>query len=170
MNDGILFGAPWSTSLKVISFAVSAIVAALLVLGISDSRLPDVPRAILVTLMAALLVGPIPFVVRGYFLDSNTLLIQRLWWRTRIPLSALRSVAHDPSALRGSIRLCGNGGLFSFTGWFWCQSLGRYRMFATDLKRAVVMLFEDRRIVVSPDRPGDFVNEVRRRCGLSQPQ
>lgn len=170
MNATLHFDAPWSTSLKVISIAASAIVAGLLVLGIADTRLPTVPRTLLVVLMTGLLIGPIPFVVRGYFVDSNELLIQRLWWRTRIPLSGLRSVAHDPRALRGSIRLCGNGGVFSFTGWFWCKALGRYRMFATAPKRAVVMVFENRRIVVSPDRPEDFVNEVRLRCGLNQPQ
>jgi hypothetical protein len=170
MNATVHFNAPWSTSLKVISIAAPAIVAALLVLGIVQPGLPTVPRALLVALMTALLIGPVPFVVRGYWLDSNALLIERLGWRTRIPLAGLRSVAHDPGALRGSIRLCGNGGLFSFTGWFWCKALGRYRMFATDPKRAVIMVFEKRRVVVSPARPEDFANEVRLRCGLSQPK
>jgi hypothetical protein len=170
MNATVHFNAPWSTSLKVISTAASAIVAGLLVLGLTDPRLPTVPRALLVALMGGLLVGPLPFVVRGYRLDSDALLVQRLWWRTRIPLSGLRSVAHNPAALRWSLRLCGNGGLFSFTGWFWCKALGRYRMFATDPKRAVVMVFEKRRVVVTPDRPEEFVNEVKLRCGLSQPK
>jgi len=156
--------------LKGVSIVTSAIVAALLVAGIVDARLPAVPRALWIALMTALLVGPVPFVVRGYLLDANALWIQRLGWRTRIPLSGLCSVAHDPGALRGSIRLCGNGGLFSFTGWFWSKALGRYRMFATDPKRAVVMVFETRRVVVTPDRPEEFVNQVRLRCGLGQPR
>ena len=93
MSATIHFDAPWGTSLKVISIAASTIVAGLLVFGIVEPGLPAVARAILVALMTALLIGPVPFVVRGYRLNPDALLIERLGWCTRIPLSGLRSPA-----------------------------------------------------------------------------
>jgi hypothetical protein len=40
-----------------------------------------------------------------------------------------------------SLRACGNGGGFSFTGWYWSKSLGSYRAFVT-LKRKMGTLAE----------------------------
>jgi hypothetical protein len=63
-------------------------------------------------------------------------------------------------AMKGSLRTCGNGGVFSFTGWYWSQSLGFYRAFVMDLNRTVVLRFGRRTVVVSPDDPAGFVAEL----------
>lgn len=62
--------------------------------------------------------------------------------------------------MRGSLRLCGNGGMFSFTGWYRNRALGVYRAFVTDLKSTVVLKFAKRTIVVSPERPEEFAAEI----------
>jgi Bacterial PH domain len=67
-----------------------------------------------------------------------------------------------PKAMNKSLRTCGNGGGFSFTGWYWSKSLGFYRAFVTDLNRTVVLRFENRTVVVSPGEPEDFVGELNR--------
>ena len=72
----------------------------------------------------------------------------------------LQSADLQPGALRGSLRLFGNGVLFSFTGLFWNRTLGKYRAFLTDPKRAVVLRLPPRTVVVSPDRPEQFVAEI----------
>jgi hypothetical protein len=54
----------------------------------------------------------------------------------------------------------GNGGFFAFTGYFRNKELGAYRAFMTDRRLAVVLRFPDRVIVVSPDRPEDFVSAI----------
>ena len=76
-------------------------------------------------------------------------------------LSALRSVRSDPGAMRRSWRLLGNGGIFAITGWFQNRTLGRYRAFVTDPKRAIALTFQDRVIVISPDQPEQFAAVVR---------
>ena len=62
---------------------------------------------------------------------------------------------------RRSIRTFGNGGLYSFTGWFRNTALGAYRAFVTDPHRTVVLHFPTRTVVVSPSAPEDFVHVIR---------
>ena len=157
------FDAPWSNSLKVVSVfatlvcvAVSAILWSLPVGGASEPL-----RVGLGLLPFLILVLSALFTVRGYSLTGDALFIHRLLWRTGVPLGGLKSVAFDPSALRRSIKTFGNGGLFSFTGYFRSTELGSFRAFMTDRSRAVVLRFTDSVIVVSPDRPEDFVAAVR---------
>ena len=52
------------------------------------------------------------------------------------------------------------------TGCFWNRKLGRYRAYVTDPKRAVVLRFDDRVVVVSPDCPAEFVAAVSKTRGL----
>jgi hypothetical protein len=103
------------------------------------------------------------FMVRGYILTDVSLSIKRLGWETRLDLSRLNSATVDPEALQRSVRIFGNGGLFSFTGWFRNKKLGSYRVFATDAKRAVVLRFAGKTIVLTPDDPQKFVAEINSR-------
>ena len=58
---------------------------------------------------------------------------------------------------------CGNVGLYSFTGWYWSRGVGHYRALVTDPKRVVVLRFECRVVVVSSDRPEEFVRAIETR-------
>ena len=100
--------------------------------------------------------GAALFVIRGYALEAGHLAIRRLLWTTRLPLAGLQAVEVLPGAMRGSLRLFGNGGLFSFTGLYRSRPLGNYRAFVTDLNRTVVLRFVNRTVVVSPGDPGAF--------------
>ena len=55
-------------------------------------------------------------------------------------------------------RLCGIGGLFVFCGLFWSRKLGRYRAYITDPRRAVVLRFGNKVVVVTPDEPDSQTN------------
>jgi hypothetical protein len=103
------------------------------------------------------------FVVRGFSLErgGRDLVVQRLIWSTVLPLEGLESVGADPELVRGSLRVAGNGGLFSITGIFWNRRLGRYRAFITDPKKVVVLVTPGKTIAVSPDDPKMFVDRVR---------
>jgi hypothetical protein len=50
--------------------------------------------------------------------------------------------------------------MFSFSGLYWNRNLGHYRAFVTDLNHTVVLRFVTRTLVVSPDRPEEFVREL----------
>jgi hypothetical protein len=161
------FAAPWSRLLKMVS-----LLGSIVVLGVTFTvtvTAPDsqawirwiaLPFGLLMLGMCAL------FTVRGYELSAGCLLIRRLLWSTRLSLEGLKDAYADQEAMCRSIRLFGNGGLFSFTGWFWNKRLGSYRAMATDPARAVVLVFPGKTIVVTPDRPAALVGALP--AGLSQ--
>lgn len=159
------FRAPWGKTLFWMSalFTVICIGVTVVTLG----ALRDFKSPMLVVLQWLPLVLPfacVPFIVRGYVITDDAILIRRLFWSTRYERAFLRSAEIDSDAMKGSIRTCGNGGGYSFTGWYWSKRLGAYRCFVNDLNRAVVLRFATRTIVVSPDDPRDFVATL----GLSE--
>jgi len=156
------FRAPWSKSL-----IVASTFATLVCLGVSytlwtvlvDPSLEPLRFWLALLPLAIILICAL-FTVRGYSITNNTILVKRLFWTTRVPLDSLKSAVFDHDATRGSIRTFGNGGFFSFTGYFRNKKLGSYRAFMTDRRRAVVLRFLDRTVLVSPDRPEDFVKTI----------
>jgi hypothetical protein len=155
------FSAPWSVLLKAISAA-----ATLLCLGLLYSRfvwpgpmpLPVLLFSVLTPVLLIIICAL--FTVRGYVVTPDAIFVQRLIWNTRLPREGLESAEFAPEATRGSIRTCGNGGLYSFTGWYRNRTLGNYRAFVTDQARIVVLRYPGKTIVVSPGDPEEFVREV----------
>ena len=62
--------------------------------------------------------------------------------------------------MQGSIKVCGNGGMFSISGWFWSKKLGFFRAYATNLNCTVILRWEKRTAVLSPDNAVEFVQEL----------
>jgi hypothetical protein len=158
------FGAPWSWSLKIVTgFCVVVCCVAVVALEMTAVRASQPAMKWFTCVPLLVLFGGAPFMVRGYSISDRTLVIHRLGWTTRFDLSSFASATADPEALKNSIRLFGNGGLFVIAGWFTNRRLGRYRAFATDPNRAVALKFLDRVVVVTPDDPARFVREIMRR-------
>lgn len=155
--------APWSNSLKVLS-ALSVVILVglpwLMKRTMPAVEFTDVIVSFVAFACAVTLIGSILFVVKEYELDRNQLIVHRLWWPTRISIRGLKSVRYEPAALKGSIRVLGNGGLFSFSGLFYNRVLGFYRLYATDPQRAVVMRMAARTVVVTPANPDAFMRAV----------
>ena len=151
------FKAPWSTSLIIISSLVTFVCAGMAIGFILSGR---GPLALVAWVPLAIILGSALFTIRGYTLTPDAILIHRLFWTTRLPLIGLQSAKFEPDAMRGSIRTFGNGGLFSFTGFFRNKALGAYRAFVTDLHRTVVLRFPSRTVVVSPSTPEEFIHEI----------
>ena len=162
--NGKTYNAPWGTALLVVS---SLCVAA----GVFVNALPFFARAAVRQPLElaglgilAILLAAMPFVVRGYTIEPDALAIRRLLWTTRVPLAGLQSATFTPDAMRRSLRLLGNGGMFSITGWYRNRALGTYRAFVTDLKNTVVLRFATQKtIVVSPENPEAFAAELSHR-------
>ncbi|MEM8953678.1 MAG: PH domain-containing protein [Verrucomicrobiota bacterium] len=162
------FSAHWSTSLRLISI-LTTIVLLVVAYFIYPTSPPWGRFAAAFSLLV--LVGSLLFTIRGYALDPNTktLHIKRLFWNTTVSLEHLESATPDPEAMRNSIRLLGNGGLYSFSGIFRNEQLGTFRSFVTNPKHCVVLKFaSEKPIVVSPtDRP-DFLELVRTRLANNE--
>jgi hypothetical protein len=152
------FAAPWSGVLRLVSIASTVLL--LTVAGLTSRFLEGWNNFLLASVLG-LLIGCALFTIRGYHIERRTLLVKRLFWSTDIPLAHLESVTCDPEAMKGSIRLCGNGGLYSFSGLFRNKRLGNYRAFVTAPKNAVVLRFRDKNpIVVSPSDPAAFTAAI----------
>ncbi|HSS43893.1 MAG TPA: PH domain-containing protein, partial [Thermoanaerobaculia bacterium] len=78
-----------------------------------------------------------------------------------VSLEGLQNVVKDPRALRLMALGFGNGGLFAILGWCQVNPYGWCRVFATDPKRAVVLERKSGPVIVTPDRPDEFVQEAK---------
>jgi hypothetical protein len=105
--------------------------------------------------------------VRGYLVERRILHVRRLGWSTRIALGDLVGAEVDPEAMKRSLKLIGNDGLLGIYGTFRNKRLGRYRAFATDRARAVVLRFPTRTLVVTPDDPRRFLDVLETDLGRS---
>lgn len=163
MNSGKTFAAPWSNSLKIVTFLTVGLLLSLPIFGLinfyGDMRGGFI--FVLFVLPVAILVISAFFTIRSYEIRNNILLIQRLIWITRLDLSNIESAETDSEAMKGSIRTFGNRGLFSFTGKFRNRKLGPYRAFATNPKLAVILRFPGKVVVVTPENPTEFVNMLK---------
>jgi hypothetical protein len=156
------YKAPWGTTLIVMSALVTV-----LCVGISAGawwaafagHQPSLVRCAAL-LPVTLLLVTVLFTIRGYTITSEAVLVHRLLWDTRLPRSGLESAQVEPDAMRGGLRTFGNGGGFSFSGFYWSKRLGSFRAFVTDLHRTVVLHYTHRRVVLSPEAPEDFVRDL----------
>ncbi|MFS1523583.1 PH domain-containing protein [Microbulbifer sp. 2304DJ12-6] len=159
-----VFQAPWSRQLKLITALSTALLLAIpLILTLKTPESPSPLYSIAIALPLAILLFCALFAIRGYTLRDNTLLILRPGWKTAIPLDGLTEAQASPSAMQGSVRIFGNGGLFGYIGLFQNKTLGRYRAFATNHDTAVVLRFRTKTLVITPDRPEQMA-EVLRQC------
>lgn len=158
----IEFRAPWSKGLYVMTATTVAVLALVMLAAMFAPMRPPPLAAVLLIGLPPLLAGA-AFAgrVRGYVLTEDAITVRRGFWETRLPLAGLRSVAGDVEAMRGSIRVLANGGVFSFTGRYWNRKLGWYRAFATDPSRAIVLRYPRLTVVITPHDPQHFIMRAR---------
>ncbi|HEX7254130.1 MAG TPA: PH domain-containing protein [Thermoanaerobaculia bacterium] len=151
---------------------ITSALSTLILLGASYFLARAVPRGTRVpfaeTFGAGITVLPVAvalisllFIVSGYELGPEGLLVRRLFWSTRISLSEISRAVYDPMAMKRSLRLFGNGGLFAITGIYQNRTLGRFRAFATDPRKSVVLFLARRIVVVTPADPVAFLEALR---------
>ncbi len=156
-----MFKAPWGRSVRLATlFSVGILVVVAAMPWLLSGGDAGAPGALATVLALAILAGSALFAVRGYRVRPDAVEVQRLGWTTRLPRSGLRSVEVAPGVMRGSLRVFGNGGLFALTGRFRNARLGAYRALVTDSERTVVLHYDTRRVVVSPDRPAEFARAL----------
>ena len=109
MKDTIYFkAAPLCRSIIVVSALVTIL---LLFLGILHIH-PAVTGLCIVILIASLL-----SMVKGYSIEKGILIVHRPLWSNKFLLSPSTHTYIDKPSF--SLRIFGNGGMFSGTGYFW---------------------------------------------------
>ncbi|MEM8603603.1 MAG: PH domain-containing protein [Cyanobacteria bacterium P01_H01_bin.121] len=166
MSETVLFKAPWGKLLTTVTVLTSVLLLGIVCLGwfagpgqIKPTLSPDRIFWLLamVGLPLLLVLSTGIYAVRGYRIEGSVLYIQRVGWQNRIDLTALHRAESEPAALDTAVRLWGNGGFFSFTGWFRSQQHGRFQVFGTDPSKGVMLTFPERKVFITPDDPQHFI-------------
>jgi len=158
------YSAPWGKPLIITSTLLTALaVTAFFGTDLLPLAVPGWALRFTKWILPVIVLGCLPFMVRSYTITPDAILIRRLFWHTRLDRASLKSAEVVPNAMRKNLRTFGNGGGFSFTGWYWSKSHGVFRAYVTDLNRTVVLRFDRRTVVLSPAAPEDFVNELNHR-------
>lgn len=161
ITRAIGFSAPWSRQLTFITLLTSVILLGIAtILWLKAPEDPPLMYQLSIWMCPGILLLSALFAVRGYRVQGHNLWILRPGWKTRIALNGLTSASFEPDATQGSIRVFGNGGFFAFSGLFRNKRLGRYRAFATDMSHTVVIKLPARTLVVTPDKPEQFLETL----------
>ena len=156
------YSASWSRSLKVTTAAVTALLVAIVLVFMfaPNKGIPGWLLFLLATIPLSILLGCVATMVCGYRLEDGALLVCRPGRTTRIALRGLLSASLDSRACQDSTRVNGNGGVYSYSGWYHNAVLGTYELFATDMSRTVVLKLPNRTVVITPNQPEEFVSAV----------
>jgi hypothetical protein len=99
---------------------------------------------------------------RGYVIEGQTILVQRLAGPARVPLQGVRDARRTtPEDLRGCIRLWGSGGLFGYYGLFRTAQLGKSTWYVTSRNNSIVVITAAKTVLFSPDDPDGFLAAIR---------
>lgn len=166
------FDSPWDGGVKIVTAMTFVIVggAAVLLLTtlgrVLHTRYPH-PAMRFVPLVFAFVPVALLFAAaldapRGLSLGDTALRIERRAGPVSIPLSTIREVRELPPGTR-FWRLVGSGGFLGHFGTFRNSDLGSVRMYATRSDGRVLVATDDRKYVVTPANPAEFLAEVRGR-------
>ena len=146
------------------AWGVTALVGVLMLYIAFFTDGPLVTR-LLIPLLLLALAGL--FVIRGYAIEADAVVVKHYIWQRRFPLADLQDAMLDPGAVVGSIRTFGIGGFFGYIGRFHNRQLGGYLAYVTDGSHAVVLRFPDRTLVLSPADPTAFLTHLQATAQLA---
>jgi hypothetical protein len=116
------------------------------------------------SLLVAMIMLPLAFSPSGYALGARDLAVtRRAVGPLLFPLGSL--VAARTTALPRSWRLLGSGGLFGWWGWFANRDWGRFKAYATDRRRGVLLEWPGFKLFLSPADPDALCRAVLARRG-----
>jgi uncharacterized protein (DUF58 family) len=118
------------------------------------------------SLFLVILAVPLAFSPAGYAVGRRELVVLRRGVRPLVfPLGGL--AAARPTAMPHSSRLPGSVGLFGWWGWFANRDWGRFKAYATDRRRGVLLEWPGFKLFISPEDPEGLCHAVveRRRGG-----
>jgi hypothetical protein len=176
MTGSIAFAAAWDRKLTLLTWVAGGLVAAVtLAVGVRALNAAAGPLTRAALLAAAL--APLGALIlaallapRGYCIEASALRIERRLGSIVIPLASIRKVEPLPAEkLAGVWRVFGTAGFFGYFGRFRNRPLGSFRMYATR-SHGYVLVAADRPVVLTPDRPVEFVAELRRRLAPGAPR
>ncbi len=110
------------------------------------------------------------WMIRRFELTDEAIVVRRPLWTNSIPLATVESAEIDARACEGAWKTVGNDGLFAMHGRFRSKRLGKFQAYVTDPANSVVLKQPADTIVISPENPRHFVNDLNRRLARLKEQ
>ena len=155
--ESTTFIAPWDNALKIITSLTVILFA--WVTSWLNTEFENLWISILPFSFIALVAL---FSIRGYQVKQGYLIIKRPLWTKAISLAELEEAEHKPQVMKGSLRVFGIGGLFSYSGIYSNVILGTYRAYVSNYEHTVVLIYSGKKIVVSPRNVDSFLVEIKK--------
>jgi hypothetical protein len=159
--EAVFPAAPLERSARVLT-ALAALIAVLVPLALLLAQHRGRGLLVLVaspTLLVALVALPLVLSPAGYAVGAGDLAVLRRG--TRPLLFSLGSLlAARPTAMPRSLRLLGSGGMFGWWGRFANRDWGRFKAYATDRRRGVLLEWPGLKLFVSPEDPDALCRAV----------
>ena len=163
------FSSPWDGKLVLSTLLLSIIIGGGCALTAYTALSTPMPRIAKVCLLlaalvpAAAIVGAAAYAPLKMSISSAGIEVHRLIGPVVIPFERISRVdLLEAERLRGSIREFGVSGLFGHFGRFRSKDIGPYTLYATS-SGGYVLVEADKPIVLTPERPEEFVASVRSR-------
>ncbi|MCF7669224.1 MAG: PH domain-containing protein [Verrucomicrobia bacterium] len=153
--SGMVYGVTIVSTLLLIGSAV--------IIWFLPGNIPLVIRITTSIVPLLIIIGTAMYLVRGYSIKPDYLGVQRLFWETQLPLTRVNKIVVDSEAMRGSLRVFGNGGFLGFFGLFKNKKLGYFRAYATNPKHSVVLMGDKRSYLITPEHPRELVDALYER-------
>lgn len=160
------FGVRYGGLVKGMTAAVGLTFLAVIATGLVNVRGSPIQQAGMIVLPALVLVATALFAVLRYEVDDEGLHVVRPIGHLRIA-GAVSAIVADDAAAKGAIRTFGNGGVFSFTGYYRLPKYGHCRFWVTDLHHLVVIHGDRGCVVISPIQRDAFIAAVKQRFGVA---
>jgi Bacterial PH domain len=159
--EAVFPAAPLERNARVVT-AVTGLLAVLLPLALLLAQPRGRGLLVLVAspaLLVALVALPLVLSPSGYAVGSGDLAVLRRGTRPLLfPLGSL--LAARPTAMPRSLRVLGSGGMFGWWGRFANRDWGRFKAYATDRRRGVLLEWPGFKLFVSPEDPDALCQAV----------
>jgi hypothetical protein len=162
--EAVFPAAPLERNARVVT-ALTALLAVLLPLALLLAQPRGRGLLVLVAspaLLVALVALPMVLSPSGYAVGAGDLAVLRRGTRPLLfPLGSL--LAARPTAMPRSLRMLGSGGMFGWWGRFANRDWGRFKAYATDRRRGVLLEWPGFKLFVSPEDPDALCRAVLQR-------
>lgn len=159
------FAVHYGGTLKLMTAIVVAVLLGMAIVGLVHYRNGALYLLGMVAMPLAILLGAFACTVLRYEVSSAGIDVVRPIGRKRIA-ATVTAIRADNDALKGALRTFGNGGLFSFNGYYRLANYGSCRLWVTDMSKLVVIHGDHGCVVVSPAERARFVALVAQTYGV----
>ncbi|HTA30285.1 MAG TPA: PH domain-containing protein [Candidatus Cybelea sp.] len=112
-------------------------------------------------LALGLLIGSLAFRIRSYEMSGGNLIVKVGFGEKLFPLTGLEKVEITEAPFSGAWRTLGVGGLWSYYGRFRSAQLGAFRAYATSSASGVLLVWPDKKVLITPQEPEQFLQAMK---------